>query len=115
MDLLTSEIHHESVKELLMQKGLALREELIRKEVVEEREIFRWRSPAFPTTAKFQGQIHHVDWSGRLYVTAEEVSKEKEKIDTALNVTHNNSFPGHETGWEVGEACIARFHLDFNW
>ena len=97
-------------------KGLALREEQIRKEGGEEREIFRWRPPAFPTTAKFQGVIHHVDWRGRVYVTAHpEASREKEKIDTALNVAQINSSPELETRWEEGEACIARYSLDFNW
>ena len=100
-----------------MEKGLALRAELIQENLVEEREIFRWLPPAFPSSAKFRGVVHHVDWRGRLYVTAHpEFSKEKERIDTALQVAHNDSLPGLDTdGWEKGEACIARYSLDCCW
>ena len=70
--LLRTETHYKSVKELLMEKGLALRADL-----------FRWLPPAFPSSAKFRGVIHHVDWRGRLYVTAHpEFSKEKEKAQS---------------------------------
>ena len=100
-----------------MEKGLALREELIKEKDLEEREIFRWLPPVFPTTAKFRGVVHHVDWRGRLYVTAHpEDTREKDKIDTALLAAHNDSQPGLDTiGWEVGEACIARYFLDLGW
>ena len=81
--LLRTETHYKSVKELLMEKGLALRAELIQEKLVEEREIFRWLPPAFPSSAKFRGVVHHVDWRGRLYVTAHpEFSKEKEKAQS---------------------------------
>ena len=115
--LLRTETHYKSVKELLMEKGLALRAELIQENLVEEREIFRWLPPAFPSSAKFRGVVHHVDWRGRLYVTAHpQFSKEKERIDTALQVAHNDSLPGLDTdGWEEGEACIARYALDCCW
>ena len=117
MGLLRTDVHYHSVKDLLMEKGLALREEIIKGKVLEERKIFRWLPPAFPTTAKFRGVVHHVDWRGRLYVTAvPEASREKDKIDTALQAAHKDSMPGLETcGWEVGEACIARYTLDDNW
>ena len=100
-----------------MEKGLALRAELIQEKLVEEREIFRWLPPAFPSSAKFRGVVHHVDWRGRLYVTAHpEVSREKEKIDTALQAAHTNTGPGLDSiGWEEGEACVARFFLDCSW
>ena len=116
MGILRTETHHESVKDLLLEKGLALREELLREKLV-ERVIFRWLPPAFPSSAKFRGVVHHVDWRGRLYVTAvPEASREKDKIDTALQAAHKDSMPGLETcGWEVGEACIARYTLDDNW
>ena len=115
MDLHKTEIHQESVTDLLLMKGLALREEQIRDEGVKG-EIFRWLPPAFPTSAKFQGVIHHVDWRGRVFVTAHpEASREKEKIDTALNVAHLITSPELETRWEEGEACIARYSLDYNW
>ena len=115
--LTKTEIRYESVKDLLMQKGLALREELIKEKVLQDRVVFRWLPPAFPSSAKFQGVVHHVDWSGRLYVTAHpEASREKEKIDTALQAAHTNTRPDLDTtGWEEGEACVARFFLDCSW
>ena len=117
MGLLRTDVHYHSVKDLLMEKGLALREEIINGKVLEERKIFRWLPPAFPTTAKFRGVVHHVDWRGRLYVTAHpEATREKDKIDTALLAAHNDILPGLDTcGWEEGEACIARYFLDGDW
>ena len=117
VELLRTDVQYHSVKDLLMEKGLALREDLIKEEVPEERKVFRWLPPASPTTAKFQGVVHHVDWRGRLYVTAHpEDTREKDKIDTALLAAHHDSRPELDScGWEEGEACIARYYLDDNW
>ena len=115
--LLRTDTHYKCVKELLMEKGLALRAELVKEKLVEQREIFRWLPPVFPSSAKFRGVVHHVDWRGRLHVTAHpESSRLKERIDTALQVAHNDSLPELDTiGWEEGEACIARYALDCCW
>ena len=112
-----TETHVESVKDLLLEEGLALREELIKEKVLKDRIIFRWLPPAFPSSAKFQGVVHHVDWNGRLFVTAHpEATRQKEKIDTALQVTHDAAVPSLDTSeWEEGEACVARFSLDCSW
>ena len=115
--LMKTETHVESVKDLLLEEGLALREELIKEKVLKDRIIFRWLPPAFPSSAKFQGVVHHVDWNGRLFVTAHpEATRQKEEIDTKLQVTHDAAVPSLDTSeWEEGEACVARFSLDYSW
>ena len=114
---MTTEIRYESVKDVLMEKGLALKAELIKEQVLEDRAVPRWLPPVFPSSAKFQAVVHHVDWQGRLYVTAHpKFSRQKERIDTALQAEHFNTGPDLDIiGWKEGEACVARYSLDGSW
>ena len=101
---------------MLIAEGLA-RDSDLEKEVVEERRVASWLPAVFPSSSKFSGQVHHVDWEGRLWVTSyPQGCRESSRLSVRLSTLHADTLPEEESlEWEEGEACVARFPLDGGW
>ena len=103
------------IQRLLRAEGLARGSDL-EEQVVEERKMVRWLPAEFPSSSRFEGLVHHVDWEGRLWVTTvPDGARESSRIDLKLKTLHADSLAVEREEWREGEACVAMYPLDRSW
>lgn len=76
----------------------------------------QWLPPVPPEETTLSCICWHVDWDGFLTVSTQRQQKVLSLISSVLASKYSGSLPGKEDcQFEVGDCCIAVFHLDGSW